>query len=218
MFIYWLNYGLVWMIEITTSNTYILNSGRDLSKFVGVKIVIGLMRFIADGLLAGQGPNNIIRRGHMGELRDFLGVDLQLAVQKMRQIMNFCAACSKRDAFFPCVIYFNFLNQAWVAMCQMREYLAAWKALSHTNAKGKGINSKGWAGTNQIFSLGWDYIRQLFRKWIAGKFFLGRHIFLFLVSLFPGLFRLLPEYSLNSPMAGWAVTFAWRESFGGLSM
>jgi hypothetical protein len=32
------------------------------------------------------------------------------------------------------------------------ECLNAWKALSHANAKGKGINSKDWDG-NQVFRL-----------------------------------------------------------------
>ncbi len=30
--------------------------------------------------------------------------------------------------------------------------MTAWKALSHANAKGKGVNSKGWVG-NQVFGL-----------------------------------------------------------------
>jgi hypothetical protein len=30
--------------------------------------------------------------------------------------------------------------------------MTAWKALSHVNAKEKGINSKGWVG-NQVFRL-----------------------------------------------------------------
>ncbi len=30
--------------------------------------------------------------------------------------------------------------------------MTAWKALSHANAKEKGINSEGWVG-NQVFSL-----------------------------------------------------------------
>jgi hypothetical protein len=34
----------------------------------------------------------------------------------------------------------------------LRECVTAWKALSHANAKGKGINSKGWVG-NQVFGL-----------------------------------------------------------------
>ena len=42
-------------------------------------------------------------------------------------------------------------------------------------------------------SLGWDYIRQLFGKWIAWIFFVGRFFFLILVSLFSGLFERLPK-------------------------
>jgi hypothetical protein len=45
--------------------------------------------------------------------------------------------------------------------------------------------------------------------YVACIFFEGRFFFLILVSLFSGLFELLPEYSLNSPMAGWAVTFVY---------
>jgi hypothetical protein len=38
------------------------------------------------------------------------------------------------------------VNKPYVRM------LTAWKALSHANTKGKGINSEGWVG-NQVFRL-----------------------------------------------------------------
>jgi hypothetical protein len=39
-----------------------------------------------------------------------------------------------------------------VAILALLECVTAWKALSHANAKGKGIKSKGWVG-NQVFIL-----------------------------------------------------------------
>jgi hypothetical protein len=119
VFTYWPNYSLVWMIKITSSKAYVLQSGGDLSKFVRVKILVWVVRLILDGLLVGQGPNNIIRRGQVGALRDDFGMDLQLTIQRMKQVMNFCLTRSKRDAVFPRVIDFGFLNQAWVTASQM---------------------------------------------------------------------------------------------------
>jgi hypothetical protein len=107
------------MIEITWSKAYVLNSGGDLSKIVEIKIVVGLMRFIVLGLLAGQGPNNIIGRGYAGTLRNIFGVDLQLAVPRTRQLMNFCIAHSERDMVFTPTIDIGSFFQAWVVASQM---------------------------------------------------------------------------------------------------
>jgi hypothetical protein len=68
------------MIEITSSYAYVCKRGRGLSNFVGVKIVVGHMRFIPDGLLMEQGLHNIIGRGQVGALRDIFGMDLKLVV------------------------------------------------------------------------------------------------------------------------------------------
>jgi hypothetical protein len=118
VFTYWLNYGLVQMIEFTSSNAFISKNGGDLSRFVGMKIILELMLFIAVGLLMEQGADNIIGRGQVGLLKDVFGVDLQLAIQRTRQVMNFCIARSKRDAFFPLAIDFSILQQGWVAANQ----------------------------------------------------------------------------------------------------
>jgi hypothetical protein len=80
VFTYWLKHGLVWVIEITSSNAHVFRSGGDLSRFIGVKIVVGLMWFITDLLLMEQGVDNIIGRGQLCWLRDVFGVDLQLAI------------------------------------------------------------------------------------------------------------------------------------------
>jgi hypothetical protein len=63
IFTYWLNYGLVRVIEITSSNALVIRNGGYLSRFVGVRIVVGLMWFIANGLHMEVGADNIIRRG-----------------------------------------------------------------------------------------------------------------------------------------------------------
>jgi hypothetical protein len=113
-----MKYNLIWIIEITSSNTFIFRNGGDLSRFVGVKIVVGLMRFIADGLLMKQGPNNIIVL-----LRNVFGMDIQSAIQNIRQVMDFWVICSDREAFLPSAIDFGVLNQAWIATNQRLEAL-----------------------------------------------------------------------------------------------
>ncbi len=75
VFTYYLNYGFVGMIEITSSNAFILRNGGDLSRIVGVKIVVRLIWFIVDWLLAEQGADNIIGKGQVGSLKDMFGLD-----------------------------------------------------------------------------------------------------------------------------------------------
>jgi hypothetical protein len=45
--------------------------------------------------------------------------------------------------------------------------MTACKALSHANAKGKGINSKGWSG-NQVFRLAKEMMKKK-RSEISGR-------------------------------------------------
>ncbi len=58
----------------------------------------------------------------MGSLKDFIGMDLQLAIQRTRRVMNFCIACCKRDGLFP---HFSFLRHARVASNQILGVLLA---------------------------------------------------------------------------------------------
>jgi hypothetical protein len=51
------------MIEITLSNAFVFKNGRDLSRFAGVKIIVGLMWFILDRLLMEQGPTTLSEGG-----------------------------------------------------------------------------------------------------------------------------------------------------------
>jgi hypothetical protein len=46
----------------------------------------------------------------------------------------------------------GFFTTVWVSVHLVVRMLTAWKALSHANAKGKGINSASWVG-NQVFRL-----------------------------------------------------------------
>ncbi len=52
------------MIEISSSNVLVNRHGGEFSLFIGVKIVAGIMGFIADGLMmTPDAPGNVIGRG-----------------------------------------------------------------------------------------------------------------------------------------------------------
>jgi hypothetical protein len=48
MFTHWLNYGLIRVIEILSSNVLVYRHGGGFHPFVGARIVEGIMRFVAD--------------------------------------------------------------------------------------------------------------------------------------------------------------------------
>jgi hypothetical protein len=50
LFMHWLNYGLIRMIEILSSNVLMHRHGGEFSPFVGARIVAGITQFIADGI------------------------------------------------------------------------------------------------------------------------------------------------------------------------
>ncbi len=54
----------------------------------------------------------------MGLLRDVFGVDIQTAVQRTRQVLNFGVICSNREVIFPPMMDYGMLNQAWIAKNQ----------------------------------------------------------------------------------------------------
>ncbi len=69
------------MIVISSSNVLMYRHRGELSLFVGVRIVIGIMQFIADGMM--MTPNalgNVIGRGRVGPLNEAFYVDLPTAV------------------------------------------------------------------------------------------------------------------------------------------
>jgi hypothetical protein len=91
IFMYWLYYGLIWLIEeiLLISNLVYINGG-ELSCFVGVKIIAGIMWFIADGLLMEPDTqDNIMGRGQVTAMMNILNVDLPTAVWKAKRVMDF---------------------------------------------------------------------------------------------------------------------------------
>jgi hypothetical protein len=64
LFAHWLNYGLIRVIEISSSNLLMYKHGGEFSPFIGARIVAGIMQFIANGMMISpNAPGNIIGRG-----------------------------------------------------------------------------------------------------------------------------------------------------------
>ncbi len=81
---HWLNYGLIWVIEILLINLLIYSRGGEFSPFVGERIVTGIMQFIANGVMTSpDATGNIIGRGCIGALNEVFHVNLPTAIQKM---------------------------------------------------------------------------------------------------------------------------------------
>ncbi len=71
MFMHWLNYELICMIEISSSNILVYRHGGKFSPFVGARIVARIMQFIADSMvISSNAPSNIIGRGHVAALNE----------------------------------------------------------------------------------------------------------------------------------------------------
>jgi hypothetical protein len=91
MFTHFLNYGLIYVIEILSSNVLVYRYGGELSPFVGARIFAGIMRFIANSMMMTlNAPGNIIGRGPIGALNEVYHIDLQTAVQKTKNVLEFC--------------------------------------------------------------------------------------------------------------------------------
>jgi hypothetical protein len=91
LFTQWLNHGLIRVIEILLSNILVYRHGGELSPFVGAIIVAGIMQFIADGMMMSpNAPRNIIGRGCTGALNGDYHVNLHAAIQKMKNVLEFC--------------------------------------------------------------------------------------------------------------------------------
>jgi hypothetical protein len=91
LFMHWLNHGLICMIEILSSNVLVYRPGGEFSPLVGARIVAEIMQFIANGMM--MSPNaqgNIIGRGRVGALNEVFHVNLQTAVQKTTNVLEFC--------------------------------------------------------------------------------------------------------------------------------
>jgi hypothetical protein len=91
LFKHWLNYGLIRVIEILLSNVLVYRHGGEFSPFVGARIVAGIMQFIANGMMmSSDAPGNIIGRGRIGALNEVFHANLQTAIQKMKNVLEFC--------------------------------------------------------------------------------------------------------------------------------
>jgi hypothetical protein len=91
LFMHWLKYGLICVIEISSSNVLVCRHWGKFSPFVGARIVAGIMQFIANSMM--MSPNvlgNIIGRGPIGALNEVFHVDLPTTIQKMKIVLEFC--------------------------------------------------------------------------------------------------------------------------------
>ena len=85
MFTHWLNYGLICMVEISSSNMLVYRHGGEFSPLVGARIVAGIMGFIADGMMmTPNAAGNVIGRGCVAALNKEFLIDLPTAVQKTK--------------------------------------------------------------------------------------------------------------------------------------
>jgi hypothetical protein len=90
LFMHWLNYGLIRVIEILSSNVLVYRHGGEFSPFVGARIVTGIMQFITNGvMISPNAPGNIIGRGCVAALNEVFRVDLPTAVQKTKSVLGF---------------------------------------------------------------------------------------------------------------------------------
>jgi hypothetical protein len=115
LFMHWLNHGLIRVIEISSSNVLVYRHGGELSPFVGARIVAGIMQFIVDSMMMSPNvPGNIIGRGCTGALNEVYHVDLQTAVQKTNNVLEFCMRVGN-GVSLPHSIDISYLQHAWDA-------------------------------------------------------------------------------------------------------
>jgi hypothetical protein len=63
LFTHWLNYRLIYVIEISSSNLLVYRHGGEFSPFVGARIVAGIVQFIASSvMIRPNASGNIIGR------------------------------------------------------------------------------------------------------------------------------------------------------------
>jgi hypothetical protein len=87
--------------------------GGEFSPFVGAKIVAGIMQFIANGMMiSSDAPGNIIGRGRIGALNEVFLVNLPTAVQKTKNVLEFCMRFGN-GVSLPHSMNFSYLQHAW---------------------------------------------------------------------------------------------------------
>jgi hypothetical protein len=115
LFMYWLNYELIQVIEISSSSDLVYRHGGEFSCFIGERIVAGIMRFIANGMtMRPDSPDNIIGRGQVTALNEVFHVDLPTAIQMTKHILEFCMSFGNGMSL-PHTMNFSYLQYAWNA-------------------------------------------------------------------------------------------------------
>ncbi len=113
---HWLNYGLIRVIENSLSNVLVYRHGGEFSLFVGARIVAGIMKFIADGMMISpDAPGNIIGKGRVAALNEVFPVNLPTAIRKTKSALEFCMRFGN-DMILPHSINFSYLQHAWDAV------------------------------------------------------------------------------------------------------
>ncbi len=116
MFTYWLNHGLICVIEILSSIVLVYRHEGEFSPFVGTRIVAGIMWFIANSIMKRPDvPGNIIGRGRGGALNEDCHVNLKTAVQKTKNVFEFCMRFGN-GVSLPHLMYFGYLQHTWDAV------------------------------------------------------------------------------------------------------
>ncbi len=115
MFMHWPNYGLIRVIEISSSNVLMYRRGDEFSPFVAVRIVAGIMWFIADEMMmTPDAPGNIIGRGRIAALNESFLVDLPTAIQKTKNVLELCMRVENCVSLLHSMD-FSYLQHAWDA-------------------------------------------------------------------------------------------------------
>jgi hypothetical protein len=121
LFMHWHNYGQILVIEILYSNVLMYRHEGEFSAFVGVKIVAGIMQFIADNMMISpDAPGNIIGRGRVGALNEVFHVNLPTAIQKAKNVLEFCMRFGNGMSL-PHSMHFSYLQHAWDAKRNVAE-------------------------------------------------------------------------------------------------
>jgi hypothetical protein len=115
MFTHWLNYGLIHVIEILSSNMLMYRHGGGFNPFVGARIVERIMWFVTDGMMVTpDSPGNVTGRGRIGALNEVFCVNLPAAVQKTKSVLEFCTRFGNGMSL-PHTMDFSYLLHAWEA-------------------------------------------------------------------------------------------------------
>jgi hypothetical protein len=87
--------------------------GGEFSPFVRARIVAGIMGCIADGMMmTPNAPGNVIGRGQVAALNESFLVDLPTAVQKTKNVLEFCMRFGNGMSL-PHSMEFSYLQYAW---------------------------------------------------------------------------------------------------------